>query len=214
MKKIVLLFCIIGLRAFAQYSTPCLDYRVPGILTDLGVVQSLILTNWPIYTDTVAKAAAAVTTNDTRQLDFTGADILIADATKTNHPVTKSQADLAYAPNSFWIRDHYDSPYDWTTNTLSSDPLSELDLRGIVPVGTKKVWLKVVVNANAVGRIISFFWNTNSAICNANVTPEVGGISKQEQIVVPVSANTSVYYSLNASLTNFVALNILVVGGE
>ena len=93
MKKIVLLFCIIGLRAFAQYSTPCLDYRVPGILTDLGVVQSLILTNWPIYTDTVAKAAAAVTTNDTRQLDFTGADILIADATKTNHPVTKSQID-------------------------------------------------------------------------------------------------------------------------
>jgi hypothetical protein len=46
-----------------------------------------------IYTDTVAKAAAAVTTNDTRQLDFTGADILIADATKTNHPVTKSQLD-------------------------------------------------------------------------------------------------------------------------
>ena len=70
------------------------------------------------YTDTVAKAAAAypssnpsnfvdatitndlndvvgtkVTTNDTRQLDFTGADILIADATKTNQPVTKSQLD-------------------------------------------------------------------------------------------------------------------------
>ncbi len=94
MKKIiVLLLCVIGIKAFAQYSTPCLDYRVPGILTDLGVVQSLILTNWPDYTNTVAKAAAAVTTNDTRQLDFTGADILIADGTETNHPVTKAQLD-------------------------------------------------------------------------------------------------------------------------
>jgi hypothetical protein len=45
------------------------------------------------YTDTVAKAAAAVTTNDTRQLDFTGADVRIADGTETNHPVTKAQLD-------------------------------------------------------------------------------------------------------------------------
>ena len=34
-----------------------------------------------------------VTTNDTRELDWTGADIRIADATETNQPVTKAQLD-------------------------------------------------------------------------------------------------------------------------
>ena len=93
------------------------DHAEEGYLTNepswTAASGSVVYVTDSTYTDTVAKAAAAVTTNDTRQLDFTGADVRVADGTATNHPVTKSQLDansgttnatginVAFAPTNY-----------------------------------------------------------------------------------------------------------------
>lgn len=54
-----------------------------------GQVTDQINTNTGLQADIDRR----VLTNDTRQLDFTGADVRITDATETNQPVTKAQHD-------------------------------------------------------------------------------------------------------------------------
>lgn len=100
---IIFLFCVAS--AWAQYSVPNLDPRVNDLeaVTDaldvrVGAVETgkAALVHSHVVGDVTGLQDALdgkVGTNDTRQLDFTGADVRIADATETNQPVTKSQLD-------------------------------------------------------------------------------------------------------------------------
>ncbi|HPL75459.1 MAG TPA: hypothetical protein PKW18_12950 [Candidatus Sumerlaeota bacterium] len=100
---IIFLFCVAS--AWAQYSVPNLDPRVNDLeaVTDaldvrVGAVETgkAALVHSHAVGDVTGLQDALdgkVSTNDARQLDFTGADVRIADGTATNHPVTKSQLD-------------------------------------------------------------------------------------------------------------------------
>lgn len=106
---IIFLFCVAS--AWAQYSVPNLDPRVNDLeaVTDaldvrVGAVETgkAALVHGHIVSDVTGLQDALdgkVGTNDTRQLDFTGADVRVADGTDPAHPVTLSQLGARGATN-------------------------------------------------------------------------------------------------------------------
>lgn len=100
---IIFLFCVAS--AWAQYSVPNLDPRVNDLeaVTDaldvrVGAVETgkAALVHGHIVSDVTGLQDALdgkVGTNDTRQLNWTGADVRVADGTQSNQPVTKAQLD-------------------------------------------------------------------------------------------------------------------------
>ena len=101
--------------------------------------------------------------------------------------------------------------YDFLVGDLTTDGVKhDLDLSGIIPLGTKAVLLKMNIVDNLTGKYISVFKKGYTGVNTAPIRTQAAGVITDGHFIVAVDNNRKCEYI--TSNTAFTGISILVTG--